>query len=173
MLPDDPAAGQPGTETAGSVTALHTRFAASYADLLAPVVEAVAAVTRRSRRALWSEAADRFAGAALVAARTLAAEDARHATGAGAGTDPSRPAPLRPELRAEVDAVLAVAPTPLRHPVRWIDVTARCGRVTWKRRGTCCLTYQTPKWTGEYCTTCPLIPEEETVRRVAAYLDAL
>ncbi|MGY0235498.1 hypothetical protein [Longispora urticae] len=171
VLPGDPAFGHPGTEAVGTLPELHARLGASYADLLTPVVEGISALTRRSRRALWMEAADRFAGAALVASRAEAARRARGTAPGAPGAPDLGPDPA--DLRSEVDAVLAVAPPVLRLSVSWIDVTAGCGRVTWKRRGTCCLTYQTPRWTGEYCTTCPLIPEEETVRRVAEYLDGL
>jgi hypothetical protein len=149
VLPADPLAGLAGTRVLADLTALRQAAVTGYADLLAPLLEPVCAAARRGRRAFWAEAADRLAGATFLALRE---------SGGGAGAP------------GEVTALLAGAPEPLRRRVEWLDVPAVGGSVPWKRRSICCLAYQTPRWAGECCATCPLTPPEETVRRVADWL---
>jgi ferric iron reductase protein FhuF len=43
-------------------------------------------------------------------------------------------------------------------------------RLPWRRRSVCCLAYQTPRWATQYCSNCPLIPPDETVRRINEWL---
>lgn len=149
VLPGDPLAGHPGTRPLPDLAALREAAAAGYADLLAPLLEPVCAAARRGHRAFWAEAADRLAGAVFLALRASG--------GAGAAPD-------------EVAALLAGGPEPLRRQVEWLDVPCAGGSVPWKRRSVCCLAYQTPRWAGECCATCPLTPRAETVRRIGDWL---
>lgn len=149
VLPDDPLSGRPGVVTVRDVDALHRAAVSGYRELLAPLVERVAASTRRGRRALWVDAGDRLATYLLLAGRELG--------DAASG-------------RREADALLAVAEPPIRHRVAWLDFEHRGASVIWKRRPVCCLVYQAPAWRGQYCATCPLVPVTDTVRRTQAWL---
>jgi hypothetical protein len=40
----------------------------------------------------------------------------------------------------------------------------------WKRRRVCCLAYQTTRFGGELCATCPRVSREETVERLSSWL---
>jgi hypothetical protein len=144
VLPGDPLAGHDGVRLLPDVTALRRVAADGYVTLLGPVLDAVRTFARRGPRGLWAEAGDRLTAAVFLAAR---------AQGVGA-----------PE---EIARLLAAAPPLLRHPVGWVDVPVPGGHVPWKRRTVCCLAYQTPRWAGQYCTTCPLVPAAETVRRLS------
>lgn len=149
VLPGDPLAGHAGVSTAPDLAGLHGAAVDGYRDLLAPMVEHVATHTRRGRRALWVDAGDRLATYLLLAGRELG--------------DPAA-------ARAEADALLARAEPPIRHRVDWLEFEHRGNPVLWKRRPVCCLIYQVPNWRGQYCATCPLIPETETVRRTREWL---
>jgi hypothetical protein len=147
VLAGDPLAGQDGVRTLPDAGALCRAVADGYVTLLAPVLDALRPFARRGPRGLWAEVADRLTGAVFLAAR------------AAGGDGP-----------AEVAALLDAAPAVLRHPVSWVDVPVRGGQVAWKRRTVCCLAYQTPRFAGQYCATCPLVPAAETAHRVGAWL---
>ncbi len=156
VLSTDPLAGRAGVTVADSPAALRGAAADWYAMALKPLVAAVDATTRRGRRALWADAADRLASAMFLAVGGAAGGSAG-AGGVGA-VDADAP--------AEIAGLFEVAPRALRHPIRWLDVPWGDGYLSWKRRTVCCLAYQTPALAGQLCDTCPLIPPEETVRRV-------
>jgi len=149
VLPDDPLTGQPGVVTVANANELRRAALSGYRALLEPLVERVAADTRRGRRALWADAGDRLATYLLLAGRELGDQRAG---------------------RREAEALLAVAEPPIRHRVGWLEFEHRGAPVIWKRRSVCCLVYQAPAWRGQYCATCPLIPEQETVRRTRKWL---
>ncbi|MGH3712113.1 MAG: hypothetical protein ACRDT4_01390 [Micromonosporaceae bacterium] len=145
VLPDDPLPG----ETVPDLDALRRAALDGYRALLVPLMEVVAATTRRGRRALWADAGDRLATYLLLAGR------ARGDAAAG---------------RAEADALLALAEPPLRHDPAWLEFTHRGRPTLWKRRPVCCLIYQAPTFRGQCCATCPLVPVAETVERTRAWL---
>jgi hypothetical protein len=152
VLPVDPLAGLDGTFVLSDLDRVRAAVAEGYAELMRPVVDTLCAIDRRGRRAVWGDVAEAFAGAVFLAVRAV-----------------TRPH----DAPEEVSRLLAVAPPGLAQPVRWVDVPRPDGSprdtVPWKRRTVCCLAYQTPRFTGEYCATCPLLPAEETVRRIGAW----
>jgi ferric iron reductase protein FhuF len=123
--------------------------ATSFAELVRPVADTLCAIDRRGRRGVWAEVGEAFAGGVFLAARAV-----------------GRPH----DAPEEVSRLRALAPPDLGQPVGWVDVPHAGGAVPWKRRTVCCLAYQTPRWAGEYCATCPLIPREETARRIGDWL---
>lgn len=149
VLPGDPLAGQPGAATAPDLDALRHAAVSGHRALLGPLVDRVAAGTRRGRRALWVDAGDRLATYLLLAGRELG--------------DPGN-------ARREADLLLGSAEPPIRHRVAWLEFEHRGTPVIWKRRPVCCLIYQAPTWRGQYCATCPLVSESETIRRTRAWL---
>ncbi|MGH3646108.1 MAG: hypothetical protein ACRDTM_02875 [Micromonosporaceae bacterium] len=148
VLDDDPLAG-PEVTAVASVDELRRVAVDGYRAVLVPLLEVVAASTRRGRRALWADAGDRLATYLLLAGRATGDDRAG---------------------RAEADALLALAEPPLRHDPAWLEFTHRGRPVVWKRRPVCCLIYQAPTFRGQYCATCPLVPESETVERTRAWL---
>jgi hypothetical protein len=61
-------------------------------------------------------------------------------------------------------------------PTDWVDVPvcrpgddATAGE-PWKRRRVCCLAYQTERFAGELCATCPRVSRQETVDRLSTWL---
>lgn len=149
VLDGDPVSGRPDVITVPDRDALRRAALDGYAALLVPLLEVVAATTRRGRRALWADAGDRLATYLLLAGRATGDDRAG---------------------RAEADALLALAEPPLRHDPAWLEFTHRGRPVVWKRRPVCCLVYQAPTFRGQYCATCPLVPESETVARTRAWL---
>ncbi|MGH3734189.1 MAG: hypothetical protein ACRDT6_00955 [Micromonosporaceae bacterium] len=158
VLGDDPLAAAPGAlggagalevATVASLDELRRAALEGYRGVLVPLLDAVAASTRRGRRALWADAGDRLATYLLLAGRAL-------------GNDRAG--------RDEADALLALAEPPLRHEPAWLEFEHRGRLVHWKRRPVCCLVYQAPTFAGQYCATCPLVPESETVERTRAWL---
>ncbi|MGH3994729.1 MAG: hypothetical protein ACRDSN_19980 [Pseudonocardiaceae bacterium] len=149
LLPDDPLTGHHQTTVVDDPTALRTAAATSYATLLTPLLEQVRAAVQRGHRALWADAAERLASAILLALRALDRPD--HAP-------------------AEVALLLAAAPPRLHKQIDWITVHHGDRQLPWKRRTVCCLAYHTPRWTGQYCATCPLTPPADTIRRISAWL---
>lgn len=147
----DPLAGHPATRTAPTMADLRHIVATGYAQLLQPMLSAAQPIVRRGRRALWAEATERLTYAVFAPLHRLGR---------------AHRAP------AEVADLLAVAPPELRHPVRWLEIPLPAGPLRWKARNLCCLAYQTPRWRGEYCTTCPATPPAEAVRRLRSVLTA-
>jgi ferric iron reductase protein FhuF len=113
----------------------------TYVDLLEPVLTTIVEVGRRGRRALWADAVDRIAGWYLLIGQDT--EDAERAV-------------------AEADATVASASSPGPACSRWLHVDGR----TFKRRAVCCLAYRSPRFSDQYCATCPLLSENESVRRL-------
>lgn len=138
------------SEIVPDLDALRRWLIDGYIALLEPFLEQVRVQSRRGRRALWADAGDRLATYLLLTGRLLG--------------DPAAG-------RAEADALLAAAPPPLGHRVAWIEFEHQGQPVTWKRRSVCCLAYQAPRWQGQYCSTCPMLPLEETIRRTCDWFD--
>jgi hypothetical protein len=122
--------------------------ATGYATLLAPLLDGAADLARRRPRALGIDAGDRLVTALFRNCHALGLADAQE--------------------RAE--ALLTEAPARLRHGIRLMHVPCGGATVTWKCRAVCCLAYQTPRSSGEYCVTCPRLRAEERACRVAAWL---
>ncbi|MGH9153615.1 MAG: IucA/IucC family C-terminal-domain containing protein [Acidimicrobiales bacterium] len=159
VLPDDPAAGQPGTVVVADAAALRQWWAEAITAALCPMLEAVRARLPYARRGLWGSVADRVAGVALTAGR-------------GAGRPGAEGWAVATEL---LDALAAHAPVRLTRPSP-LRVTSPTGREGWfPIRGTCCLYYLTvegPDPCGDgYCTTCPFTDPDHRQRRLAAWLD--
>jgi hypothetical protein len=155
VLPADPLAPLPDAEVVADATALRRATATTYAACVGPLVAVTAGAARRGPGALRGELAERLSAAVALAARE---------TG-----DPT----AAPD---EAEALLAAAPSWLRLPPDWVDVPV-CrpgdGEATsepWKRRRVCCLAYQTTRFSGELCATCPRVSRDETVERLSRWL---
>jgi hypothetical protein len=160
VLPDDPAAGEPGTTVVPDVAALLDRVATAAVATLAPVFEAVRAATRYGVVPLWNGAADTVRSAAVFVPLY-------------AGTDPCAAGHLGAGL---VDALAAHgarirtrgADRPFRHREREYVIPVRAA---------CCLRYrrgrQAERAGDEYCLTCPFLGADDRERRFGAFLDAL
>ena len=159
VLPTDPLAGLPDAEVAADVATLRRATATTYAACVGPLVAVTAGAARRGPGALRGELAERLSAAVALAAR---------------GTGDPAAAP------AEAEALLAAAPQWLRLPPDWVDVpVCRPGgggaddtatSQPWKRRRVCCLAYQTARFSGELCATCPRVSRAETVERLSRWL---
>lgn len=130
----------PDNSPAG-LAALQGELMDTYVELLDPVLSAVEAAGRRGRRALWADAADRIAGWYLLIGQSTGEVD---------------------RAVSEADATLAAAGSSLPGCAQWITAGDR----TFKRRAVCCLAYRSPRFRDQYCATCPLLPVEESVRRL-------
>lgn len=140
-----------GVATTSDGCAAEHGAASEYTSLLAPVLADAGRLTRRGRRALGVDAADRLVTALFRNSQVLGRLDA----------------PARAQL------LVAGMPASMRHQIRLMDVPCGDGIVTWKRRAVCCLAYQTPPSAGQYCITCPLISIEESSHRVSTWLGTL
>jgi hypothetical protein len=155
VLASDPLAKLQDAEVVADVTALRRATAATFAACAGPLVAVTAGAARRGPGALRGELAERLAAAVALAAR-------------GIGDPQSSP--------AEAEALLAAAPRWLRLPPDWVEVpVCRPGDAAgttepWKRRRVCCLAYQTARFSGELCATCPRVSREETVERLSRWL---
>jgi hypothetical protein len=155
VLPSDPLAGLPDAQVVLDLTAIRTAAATSFAACVGPLVAVTSGAARRGPGALRGELAERLSAAVALACRAVK-------------DDESAP--------AEAAALLGTAPRWLRVPMDWVDVPfCRSGDVEgsstpWKRRRVCCLAYQTPRFAGELCATCPRVPREETVDRLSSWL---
>jgi len=124
--------------------------AIGYGELVAPLL-GTAPLVRRGPRALAVDLADRLVTALFLNSQALGHDDA----------------PIRARQ------LVAHLPDRMRHRVRLMQVPCDGVTVNWKRRAVCCLLYQTGRSAGELCITCPLLDEEESVERVAAWLPSI
>jgi hypothetical protein len=160
VLPDDPAAGEPGTTVVADAEALLDRVALSAVAALTPVFEAVRDATRYGLVPLWNGAADAVRSAAVFVPLY-------------AGTDPCAARHLGAAL---VDALVAHGAgvrtrgpdRPFRHREREYTIPVRAA---------CCLSYKTGPQAGrtddDYCTTCPFLEAGDRERRFGSFLDTL
>jgi hypothetical protein len=155
VAPPDPLAVLPDADVVADLRAVRAEAAASYAALAGPLVAVTAAAARRGPGAMRGELAERLSAAVSLAARSI-------------GKASSAP--------AEAKALLAAAPRWLQVPTDWVDVpVCRPGgedgtTEPWKRRRVCCLAYQTSRFAGELCATCPRVSREETIDRLSTWL---
>lgn len=159
VLPDDPAAGAPGTVVVPDHAALRWWWARRISDAVDPLIDAARSQLRYGHRGHWGAVADRVASTVLAVARD-------------SGTDGSE---AWDEAESLLDALGSCAPVPFTRPtpqpVTW------CGGESWfTTKGTCCLYYrtvETPDATcGEgYCSTCPLVDPGARQSRLAHWLE--
>lgn len=158
VLPDDPAAGAPGTSVRPDLAALLDGAAAQAVATLRPVVEQMRAASRFGVVASWGAAADTVLGTASFVPLYLGGDErAGRAVG-----------------EALLDALVA-------HGAR---VRTRGGSAVVRRggeelalplRGSCCFHYRTAppvERPGDgYCSTCPLLDPRARSRRLDELLD--
>ncbi len=131
--------------------AAYRTLALAASETLAPLVRAVRDRTRISTRGLWRYVLEEFASV---------------------GPEPATTDP-RPAL-AECACVEAGARgTPLGQRLRFVEFDHDGTRRQFVRRAACCFAHKWPPEPGEpedgwerYCSTCPLIPVDESVRLV-------
>jgi hypothetical protein len=131
---------------------LRVRFGAHAVAALHDPVTVLQQVGRRGLRPMWQTAADTIAATFLDVGQHLG--------------DPAG-------ARDACAETLAAAPKPLRHKVTWLQIPDVPAPYLTKRRVGCCLAYKARAYLGEYCTTCSLIPVEETVARLVEHRASL
>lgn len=159
VLPDDPAAGMPGTVVVPDTTALRSWWARRTTDAVAPLLDAARRQLRYGRRGHWGAVADRVASTVLAVARHT-------------GTDGSA---AWIEAGALLDALGSCAPVPFTRPTPQ-PVTWSGGESWFITKGTCCLYYRTveeadPSCGEGYCSTCPLVDAGARHARLTRWLE--
>jgi hypothetical protein len=161
VLEDDPLAGEDGVTTLPGIDDLYEALVGWAVDTLEPLLEAVRDRVRAGRNGLWGSVTDFFAEI---------------------GPQSEEPDPL-PGLDRLARFERAAAGTPVGQRIPLIHVPRPDGERVQTGRAGCCLYYKEPADPDEqmpeylqgpwarYCTTCPLIPEEEAVRRLNWHLD--
>lgn len=163
VLAGDELAGGARVRVAGSREELYRLHAEQLARALGPVLEQAFTRVTGSRRSLWSVITGDTAGSCFHLA-----------------TDADDPHSGRREAEA---FIAAAAETPLAMRLRFVEFTHGGRAHVSMRTPACCLAYRTPH-VGEdgphpssagpwqhYCSTCPVVPEEETVRRAVWWLE--
>lgn len=144
-------AGPPGDcqsdVTCGDAAELLLRLKHGLEAHLALTVEALQGHAPLGTRALWALAADAAATAFLLAGAKLGDQE---------------------RARAEAEAFFVLRSSPLRTKATFLQLEHAGRREVFLRRGSCCLIYRLAG--HEYCATCPLIPLDETERRLREYL---
>ena len=167
LLPDDPVAGDPGTDVVPSVDALRAVAADGLVATFGPLADAVRARAPFGLRGMWGTLADHLAEVALRRAR----ERGRDVDAAWDEAD------------RLLDEVAGRVPSSWTRPRRQVVPTA-AGPQAVVTKGTCCLIYKagaSPTDRGAAarlvasaaCTSCPLRSEDDRARRFEAYLDSL
>lgn len=143
-LPGDPAAGLPGVRTVPDAEALRGALRDAFADLVRPLLTAVAPAFRRGPRALWGMAGDDLLSGIWTLGRTLGDEE-------------------RAVRRATEVLPRAIAPYPAAADFRRLTGRTGATHLTRTRTG-CCLYYAVRP--GEACGTCPRTADAERLRRL-------
>ncbi|MFC9245937.1 (2Fe-2S)-binding protein [Streptomyces sp. NPDC057136] len=143
-LPDDPAAGLPGTRVLADEEDLRTELRTAVADHVGPLLTAIAPQLRRGPRALWGMVGDDLVSAIWYLGRMLGEEEE-----ALRATEALLPGPL--------------APFPAGAAFRHLTTRDGTQHPTRTRLG-CCL-YYTIRPT-EACITCPRTCDKERLRRL-------
>jgi hypothetical protein len=165
VLPDDPVAGDPGTEVVASVDALRAVAADGLAATFGPVADAVRARAPFGLRGMWGTLADHVAEVALRRARER-----------GQDVDAAWV-----EAERLLDELAARARSPWTRPRREVVPTATGPQVV-VTKGTCCLIYKAGAAPGDRgaaarlvapaaCTSCPLRTVDDRARRFETYLE--
>jgi hypothetical protein len=162
-LEGDPLAGEPGVSVVGTVDEMYEILVGWTVATMEPVLEAIRSRVRVGRNGLWGAVVDFFMEI-------------------GPDSEDSDPKASVEEL-ARFEA--AAKGTPLGQPIPVIRIPHPDGDRLQVCRASCCLYYKEPIDPDEvvssvlrgpwerYCTTCPLIPTEETVRRLVSRLQHL
>ncbi|MFT2015895.1 (2Fe-2S)-binding protein [Streptomyces sp. 796.1] len=143
-LPGDPAAGLPGVRTVPDAEALRGALRDAFADLVRPLLTAIAPAFRRGPRALWGMAGDDLLSGIWTLGRTLGDEE-------------------RAVRRATEVLPRAIAPYPAAADFRRLTGRTGTTHLTRTRTG-CCLYYAVRP--GEACGTCPRTADAERLRRL-------
>ncbi|GAA1867251.1 hypothetical protein GCM10009836_54570 [Pseudonocardia ailaonensis] len=154
LLPDDPAAGRPGTVV---VEDLRGELASRLTALAAPLLDEIHRATRYGLRNLWGGLGDVLSSHSLWAARHR-------------GDDPPALHAVFDTVQDVWDLVTARTGIPVDRPVPF-PVAGPARRSLGQVRGTCCLHYRIPGRTAadgspRYCTSCPLISTDERRTRM-------
>lgn len=161
VLADDPLVGEPGVRTVDSVDLLFRHLVDWTVAGIDPLVTAIKERVTIGRPLLWGAVVDCF-------------------TWLGPDVTSPDPAPAVDDLdRFEI----AARHTPLSMRIPLIEVGSPTGPRLQVGRPKCCLYYKEPvdpedeipvhlkgPW-ERYCTACPLVPEEETIRRLVHQLE--
>jgi hypothetical protein len=161
VLEGDPLIGSPGVSTLPGSDDLYRELVDWSVKTLQPLLEAVRNRVRAGRNGLWGSVTDFFAEV-------------------GPQFEDVDPGPGLERL-ARFERV--AAGTPIGRPVPIIQVPRPEGERVQTGRAGCCLFYKEPADPADempehlqgpwerYCTTCPLLPEEEAVRRLNWHID--
>jgi hypothetical protein len=162
VLADDPAGDADGAVVVDSAEKAYRRLVTWAWETLDPILEGIRSRVRVGRVGMWGAAVDCFAEA---------------------GPQIDDPDPSRRLAELDFFARAAVG-TPLDQPVPVIQVARNASQRLQTGRSTCCLFYKEPNdgtpmpdWLAgpweRYCTVCPLIPPEETTRRLLRRLEEI
>lgn len=145
-LPDDPAAGHPDVTVVADRNALRAYFVEHIVrDYVPPLIDLVSATSPLGKRALWGVVADRCVGTLIWLAKEL------NQTAI---------------CLAEVDALHQTAPFTGKSGI--LTVEHGTHQELFLKRNSCCLSYKVPEQI--YCSTCPLLPLEDRIQRLQAYV---
>lgn len=152
VLPEDPAAGRPGTVVARDEHAQLRMAAEALFATFEPLIDALHRHSRSGKRTLWGWVLDTLHFYMLNPARYL-------------GRDPER---AWDTARRLGDAVIEAGAVTRRRP-RLFPFAPEDPRGTWAVRGTCCFDYKGDPEHG-YCTTCPLKCDGERQKDLSEWL---
>jgi len=166
VLPDDPDAGQPGTQVVDDESGLRTAAVDGMVAVFEPLADAVRARAPFGLRGMWGTLADHLADVALRRARDR-------------GEDGEAAWALATALSDE----LAARQPLLRARPQRQQVTCAAGSALFSTKGTCCLIYKTnmpvdggrsaqPWIDADACTSCPLRGPDDREQRLVRYLTA-
>lgn len=143
-LPDDPAAGLPGTRVVAGEALLRTELRAAVVAHMRPLLTAMGPQLRRGQRALWGMAGDDLVSGVWYLGRMLGQED---------------------EALRAVDALLPGPVAPFPGGAAFRHLTTHDGeRHPTRTRLGCCLYYTIRA--AEACGTCPRVCDAERLRRL-------
>jgi ferric iron reductase protein FhuF len=145
-LPDDPASGDPQAVVVPDLEALRRYYLRALLDEnLVPFMDTLKARFKYGLGAMRETVADRIVGTLIWFVK-------EHEGGE--------------RVHEEVEAFLGLLPYTTKSGVLEVPFEDRCE--LFLKRASCCMSYRLPQY--GYCTSCPLQPEEERVRRFQAYL---
>lgn len=125
--------------------ALRANLRVQFEQHMTEVVNTLWATNRIGKRALWSLLADRIAGLVLYVLHD------------------------QPDLcDTEVEAWVGQTSSPFRGKTGIIWLDHQPHPHPFLKRGACCLSYHVPEY--GYCSTCPILPDEERMARLQAHL---
>ncbi|MFE6162542.1 (2Fe-2S)-binding protein [Streptomyces sp. NPDC056486] len=148
-LPDDPAAGLPGTRVFPDEESLRVELRAAVVAHMRPLLTAMGPQLRRRRRVLWGMAGDDLISGIWYLGRMLGQED---------------------EALRAVDALLPGPVDPFPGGAAFRHLTTRDGeRHPTRTRLGCCLYYTIRA--AEACGTCPRVCDSQRLRRLEGDID--